>query len=69
MTRVSRSVALEPEWDGVSAEHPCAICGGPTVCRRHVDDPFASCTRTPSDWPLTNGGWLHRVEVEASGRP
>lgn len=67
MTRVSQSLALDPEWNGVSPEHPCDICGGPSVCRRHADDPFVSCTRRPSDWPLTNGAWLHRVEGEVSG--
>lgn len=67
MTRVSRSLAPDAEWNGVSAERPCAICGARTVCRRHANDAFASCTHKPSDWPLVNGAWLHRVD--ANGRP
>lgn len=56
------------EWNGVSAEHPCPICAASAGCHLHSEDDFASCSRRPSDWPLTNGGWLHRVEPPASAR-
>jgi hypothetical protein len=49
------------EWDDVSEHQPCPVCGAESECSRHVDDGFVSCARRPSDWPLTNGGWLHRV--------
>jgi hypothetical protein len=51
----------EVSWDGVTSEEPCPICGCDTGCRRHVIDAFVCCVRRPSDWPLTNGAWLHRV--------
>jgi len=53
--------AIDGDWDGVSERHPCPVCGAESACSRHVDDGFVSCSRRPSEWPLTNGGWLHRV--------
>ncbi len=55
--------ATEGDWTPVSAKHPCSICGGHDGCRRGFGDAFACCVRTASDWPLTTGGWVHRLEL------
>jgi hypothetical protein len=49
------------DWTSVSAKYPCSICGGCNRCGRSSGDEFASCVRTASDWPLTTGGWVHRL--------
>ena len=48
-------------WQGVSAKRPCPVCGGSQGCFVHDDDAFASCSQSPSEWPLVNGAWLHRI--------
>jgi hypothetical protein len=50
----------------VSAGSPCRVCGGSAGCRVHSDFGFASCNNTPSEWPLTTGAWLHRIDTLAS---
>ncbi|HEY3822383.1 MAG TPA: hypothetical protein VGL81_34695 [Polyangiaceae bacterium] len=60
---------IDGEWHGVSEYHPCPICGSESNCSRHVDDVFVSCARLPSDWPLTNGGWLHRLRLSDDAPP
>lgn len=50
----------------VSAGSPCPVCGGAAGCRVHSDFGFASCNNNPSEWPLTTGAWLHRIETLAS---
>ena len=60
--RRHRSVsAVEVEWTFVSVKHPCHICAGHEGCRSSCDDEFACCTRLSSEWPLSAGGWVHRV--------
>lgn len=62
MTRTLRPLYSETDWQAVCAKRPCPVCAsveGP--CSGHVDEDFASCARCPSDWPMTNGGWLHRL--------
>ncbi len=54
-------VRCRSEWTFVSVKHPCAICAGHDGCRRGFDDEFACCTRVSSEWPLSAGGWVHRV--------
>jgi hypothetical protein len=54
-------VAMDGDWDGVSGRRPCPVCGAQSDCSLHVDDAFVSCAHRPSDWPLTNGSWLHRL--------
>lgn len=61
-----RSSTLDLDWDSVSAREPCAICGAGAVCRRHAVDRFACCVHEPSDWPLSTGGWLHRLTTGAT---
>jgi hypothetical protein len=53
--------AVENEWTSVSRARPCTICGGQSRCRRGADDEFAACARVASEWPLSTGGWVHRV--------
>ena len=55
---------IEMEWRVVSEIRPCPVCGGSSDCKTHSLDDFASCTREPSDWPLTNGAWLHRLSAD-----
>jgi hypothetical protein len=52
---------LDADWARVSAVAPCPICSGLEGCRRHVEEEFACCVQEPSDWRLSNGGWLHRI--------
>jgi hypothetical protein len=57
----SVEAAVDVEWDNVTERDPCPICGSDSGCHRHAEFAFVSCSRRPSEWPLTNGGWLHRV--------
>lgn len=61
------SYALDGDWNRVSEASPCPICGSGSGCHTHADEGFACCVQRPSDWRLTNGGWLHRVQF-AGGR-
>jgi hypothetical protein len=51
------------EWQDVSKRHTCRICGATRGCRFDSNDSFACCVNRPSEWPLTNGAWLHRTSV------
>jgi hypothetical protein len=53
--------AVEVEWTFVSVKHPCTICGGHDGCRSGFEDEFACCKRVSSEWPLSAGGWVHRL--------
>ena len=67
MPRVIRSYPHEYEWTQVSERRPCPLCEATTGCQRAADGQFVCCARRPSDWRLTNGAWLHRVEDASSG--
>jgi hypothetical protein len=54
------SNADDIEWLPVSASRPCKVCGAQQGCRTREE--FACCTHRVSDWPLTNGCWLHRLD-------
>ena len=62
MSYVARSLSHEEEWKLVSENHPCPICESAEGCHRDLEGAFVCCDRRPSDWPLTSGAWLHRVE-------
>ena len=62
MSYVARSQSQEAEWKLVSEKHPCPICNSADACHRDLEEAFVCCARRPSDWPLTSGAWLHRVE-------
>jgi hypothetical protein len=75
MRRAVHALVTEAEWERVSTERPCPVCGADRGCSTHGNS-FVSCERISSQWPLTTGAWLHRVEPkEAStggsvaGRP
>jgi hypothetical protein len=57
---------VDDDWNDVSEHQPCPICGGESACSRRVDEAFVSCAHRPSEWPLTNGAWLHRVTAPAA---
>lgn len=61
MVDARRSSPTEADWEGVSSSSPCPVCGETAGCRTHSDASFACCARRPSDWPMTNGSWLHRL--------
>jgi len=58
--------SADGEWSFVSGKQPCHICGGHEGCRRGFEGQFASCVRVSSDWPLTTGGWVHRMNLTAA---
>lgn len=62
MMRAQQSGSNDGEWRGVSVRRPCPVCGSNEGCFVHEEDAFASCAKRPSDWPLVNGAWLHRVD-------
>lgn len=67
MSYAARSQSHEAEWKLVSDRHPCPICRAADGCHRDLEGSFACCARRPSDWPLTSGAWLHRVERAEHG--
>jgi hypothetical protein len=58
--------ADDADWDEVSRAAPCPTCGAESGCSRHFEAAFVSCARSPSEWPLTNGTWLHRATLSAT---
>jgi hypothetical protein len=62
MTRAVTFAAIDSDWRLVSQERPCPVCGADDACSVHNEDFFACCAREPSEWKLTNGAWLHRVD-------
>jgi hypothetical protein len=57
---------IDDGWNSVTEYHPCRICGADSACSRRFDEAFVSCAHRPSEWPLTNGAWLHRVATPAA---
>jgi hypothetical protein len=57
---------VEGDWVAVSAALPCPICGLAVECLVHAEEPFAACASRPSEWPMTNGDWLHRLDPQAA---
>ncbi len=62
MSRVVSTSSIDIDWRAVSLHKPCPVCGGPSGCTYHGQAPFVGCANKPSDWPLTSGSWLHRLE-------
>jgi hypothetical protein len=56
------SAGIDSDWKLVSQGRPCPVCGAEDTCGVHVVDEFACCARAPSEWKLTNGSWLHRLQ-------
>lgn len=63
MTRAVLTAAIDTDWRLVSQERPCPVCGAEDACSIHTEDAFACCAREPSEWKLTNGAWLHRLQA------
>ena len=68
MRRNAHALTIEADWEGVTSDHPCPVCAGSRGCSTH-SNAFVSCERTPSQWPLTTGAWLHRLESSAEAVP
>jgi hypothetical protein len=66
MTRAVLSGAIDTDWRLVSHERPCPVCGSQDACSIHTKDEFACCAREPSEWKLTTGAWLHRVQTRSA---
>ena len=62
----SVEAAVDTEWEHVTEQEPCPVCGRDSGCQSHTQGAFVCCVRCPSEWLLTNGGWLHRVARERS---
>lgn len=65
MIRAVPSAAIDTDWRLVSRERPCPVCGACDTCSVHTEDDFVCCARAPSEWKLTNGSWLHRVQARS----
>jgi hypothetical protein len=68
MTRAILSAAIDSDWKQVTPEKPCPVCGSFNACSVHVFEEFACCSLSPSEWKLTNGAWLHRIDDELEVR-
>jgi hypothetical protein len=60
------SNGLDGDWNRVTGTAPCPVCGSDANCRTHSDEAFVCCVQRPSDWRLSNGGWLHRLEASST---
>jgi hypothetical protein len=65
MTRAVLSHGIDTEWRLVNSTRPCPVCGSHDECSTHTEDDFACCAREPSEWKLTNGSWLHKIQARA----
>jgi hypothetical protein len=63
------AIGSDADWAPVSSQRPCAVCGAGDGCHTHVEEPLARCSRSHSDWPLTNGDWLHRTPPATCRNP
>ena len=62
MSRRMSAVVEVPEWESVTREQPCPICGAPAGCEVLAEEQvFVRCLATASEWPVLGGGWLHRL--------
>jgi hypothetical protein len=62
------SVAFQDQllWVEVSLAQPCRVCGAISVCTILESGEFAHCSVTVSEWPVLDGGWLHRLDVSST---
>jgi len=66
VTRKLTPLPSDVDWRAVCAKRPCPICGSTEgLCCGHVEESFACCALRPSEWPMTNGAWLHRVQSDS----
>jgi hypothetical protein len=50
-------------WSDVSLAEPCRVCGAISGCMVLESREFVRCANTVSEWPVLDGGWLHRLDV------
>ena len=62
MSRYSTFVD-ELQWLEVSPAEPCVVCGAISECTVLESREFARCSQTVSEWPVLDGGWLHRLDA------
>jgi hypothetical protein len=67
MRRNAHGLTTEADWESVTQARPCPICGASRGCSTH-SQVFVSCERISSQWPLTTGAWLHRLEVAPAAK-
>ena len=53
---------LQLHWLEVSPAQPCRICGAASECTILESREFARCSKAVSEWPVLDGGWLHRLD-------
>jgi hypothetical protein len=61
MSRYAYPEADVPEWIEASSARPCPVCGATSGCSILEDGEFVRCLEIICDWPVSAGGWLHRV--------
>jgi hypothetical protein len=59
--RYRESASATPVWAEVSWAHPCPVCGAGRGCDVITDGAYVRCAHAVSAWPMTGGGWLHRL--------
>jgi len=59
--------ATPDKWVTVTRKSPCPVCQKPDWCR--IGKVFVNCLRVPSDAPVNNGGWNHKLEGATPTRP
>lgn len=65
MSRYATTIVIEElVWIEVSLAQPCQICGAVSGCTTMENGEFAHCSQTVSEWPVLDGGWLHRLAVD-----
>lgn len=57
---------MNGEWNKVSKQHPCPICGHARWCLVSPDGEAVLCNRVESDKPAKNSGWIHGTPKKAT---
>lgn len=63
MPRLVHGLTNEADWESVTLHRPCPVCGSSQGCSTH-SKLFVSCERERSQWPMTTGTWLHRLDQQ-----
>jgi hypothetical protein len=66
--RPATTIDDDLRWTSVSVGQRCPVCGAPGGCGVA---PFrggvaVDCRNVASSWPMTDGGWLHRLPADES---
>ena len=60
---------MSEHWTRVSKHELCPVCDHPDWCTISPDGTLACCMRAESDWPVKNGGFIHRLKESTSAPP